>query len=79
MVIITTTLSGKPVQHAVFDKLEFPPDVVQKIVVQHLGSEYELEGVMDLKTLGYEDWPRNIAAKISVQELEKAVAAYVKE
>lgn len=59
-----------------FDSLEVSTDVVEKIVVQRLGSEFELGGVIRLQDLGRTTWPRNIGGKLSMKELESSVEAY---
>ena len=51
--------------------------MVQKIVVQRLGSEFELGGVIRLQDLGRTTWPRNIGGKLSMKELEGSVKAYI--
>ena len=68
------TSSGQQRPYAVFNQLPESASAIEKLVGRNLGSKYALGGAMDLDKLGMVGWPRNIAGKISVKDVEHAVA-----
>lgn len=71
---VTVTSHGKRSPYAVFNKLSESTSAIEKLVTQNLGPNYTLGGVTDLDQLGMKEWPRNIAGKISIKDVEHAVA-----
>ena len=72
--VVTLTSRGQQRPYAVFSKLPEGASVIEKLVTRNLGSKYAIGGAMDLGKLGMVGWPRTIAGKISVKDVEHAVA-----
>lgn len=71
------TSAGQQTPYAVFEQLTTESSEIEKLVVQKLGAKYALGQAMDLQQLGMAEWPRNIAGKISIKDVEAAVAKQV--
>lgn len=74
-----TATDGDRKLYAVFDKLEQSSEDIERLVEKNLGLGYRIAGAVDLRQLGFiGDWPRNLAGKISTQDLGKAITSLYK-
>lgn len=77
VVVSIPTKENREAVYAVFQHAVQNRQTVEDLVLQRLGRDYQLDGVLDLPQLQLSNWPYTMVGKLSIADLRVMVGEYV--